>query len=81
MTHTGSGDPALADYYPAWLDSLAGDVTLEGSAMDGFVQGAEAVRTVLVQIRALYDYQEFHFAGPYGDNGWLEEYTAGVRRA
>ena len=79
MTHTGSGDPALADYYPAWLDSLAGDVTLEGSAMDGFVQGAEAVRTVLVQIRALYDYQEFHFAGPYGDNGWLEEYTAGVR--
>ena len=79
MTHTGSGDPALADYYPAWLDSLARDVTLEGSAMDGFVQGAEAVRTVLVQIRALYDYQEFHFAGPYGDNGWLEEYTAGVR--
>ena len=79
MTHTGSGDPALADYYPAWLDSLASDVTLEGSAMDGFVQGAEAVRTVLVQIRALYDYQEFHFAGPYGDNGWLEEYTAGVR--
>jgi hypothetical protein len=79
MTHTGSGDPTLADYYPAWLDSLADDVTLEGSAMDGFVQGAEAVRTVLVQIRALYDYQEFHFAGPYGGNGWLEEYTAGVR--
>jgi hypothetical protein len=83
MTYTGSGDPdpQLADYYPAWLDNLAGDVTLEGSAMDGFVQGAEAVRTVLGQIRALYDYQEFHFAGPYGDNGWLEEYTAGVRGA
>jgi hypothetical protein len=79
MTYTGSGDPALADYYPAWLDSLGDDVTLEGSAMDGFVQGAEAVRTVLVQIRSLYDYQEFHFTGPYGDNGWLEEYTAGVR--
>ena len=81
MTYVGSGDPdpQLAGYYPAWLDNLAGDVTLEGSAMDGFVQGAEAVRTVLVQIRALYDYQEFHFAGPYGDNGWLEEYTAGVR--
>ena len=69
----------LANYYPAWLDNLADDVTIEGSAMDGFVQGAEAVRTVLVQIRALYDYQEFHFAGPYGDNGWLEEYSAGVR--
>ena len=73
------GDPALADYYPTWLDNLADDVVLEGSAMDGFVQGAEAVRTVLVAIRTLYDYQEFNFAGPYGDSGWLEDYTAGVR--
>ena len=54
-------------------------VTLEGSAMDGFVQGPEAVRTVLVAIRTLYDYQDFHFTGPYGDNGWIEDYTAGVR--
>ena len=47
MTHSGIGDPArsLADYYPAWLDNLADDVTLEGSAMDGFVQGAETVRS------------------------------------
>jgi hypothetical protein len=76
-----SGDPArnLADYYPAWLDSLADDVTLEGSAMDGFVRGAEAVRTVLVAIRSLYDYQEFNSVGPYGENGWIEDYTAGVR--
>jgi len=81
MTYLGSGDPGpqLADYYPEWLDSLAGDVTLEGSAMDGFIQGAGAVRTVLVYIRSLYDYQKFNFAGPYGDNGWLEDYTAGVR--
>ena len=78
MTFTGNGDPALADYYPAWLDKLADDVTLEGSAMDGFVQGADAVRTVIVAIRTLYD-QEFNFAGPYGDSGWLEDYTAGVR--
>ena len=47
--------------------------------MDGFVQGADAVRTVIVAIRTLYDYQEFNFAGPYGDSGWLEDYTAGVR--
>ena len=53
MTHTGSGDPALASYYPAWLDNLAGDVTLEGSMMDGFVQGAEAMRTVIACIRSL----------------------------
>ncbi len=81
MTYLGNGDPGpqLADYYPAWLDNLADDVTLEGSAMDGFVQGAGAVRTVLVAIRSLYDYQKFHFAGPFGDNGWLEDYTAGVR--
>ncbi len=79
MTHTGSGGPALANYYPAWLDNLADDVTLEGSMMDGFVQGPEAVRTVLVAIRTLYDYQDFHYAGPYSDNGWLEDYTAGVR--
>ena len=81
MTYLGNGDPGpqFADYYPAWLDNLADDVTLEGSAMDGFVQGAGAVRTVLVAIRSLYDYQKFHFAGPSGDNGWLEDYTAGVR--
>jgi hypothetical protein len=81
MTSTGSGDPArrLADYYPAWLDNLADDVTLEGSMMDGLVQGSEAVRTVLVHIRSLYDYQQFHAVGPFSDNGWFEDYTAGVR--
>jgi hypothetical protein len=76
---SGDPDPQLAGYYPAWLDNLAGDVTLEGSAMDGFVQGADPARTVLVYIRSLYDYQKFNFAGPYGENGWLEDYTAGVR--
>ncbi len=36
-TYLGSGDPARrrTDYYPAWLDNLADDVTLEASAMDG----------------------------------------------
>ena len=28
------------DYHPVWLDSLADDVTIEGSAMNGVVQGA-----------------------------------------
>jgi hypothetical protein len=81
MTSSGSGDPApdVAGYYPAWLDLLADDVTLEGSMMDGYVQGAEAVRTVLVHIRSLHDYQDFHAVGPFGDNGWFEDYTAGVR--
>src|SRR5262249_44459989 len=30
-----SGDPDLADHYPAWLDNLADDVTVEGSMLDG----------------------------------------------
>jgi hypothetical protein len=78
-TYLRSGNPALADYYPAWLDNLADDVTLEGSMMNGAVQGAEVVRAVLVAIRSVYDDQEFHFAGPYGENGFLEDYTAHVR--
>jgi hypothetical protein len=80
-TYLGSGDPArrFNDYYPAWLDNLADDVTLEGSLLDGAVQGPEAVRTIVVTIRSLYDHQEFNFAGPHGDNGWLEDYIARVR--
>jgi hypothetical protein len=60
------------------VDSLADDVTLEGSAMNGFVQGAEAVRSIVTYIRTLYADQEFNFAGPYGENGFLEDYTAQV---
>jgi hypothetical protein len=81
MTYLGSGGAArsLTGYYPSWLDNLAGDVTIEGSAMDGVAQGAEAVRTILVAIRTLYESQEFNFVGPVGDNGLLEDYTAQVR--
>lgn len=79
--YLGSGDPArrFTDYYPAWLDNLADDVTLEGSLLDGAVQGPEAVQTILLAIRSLYDRQEFYFAGPSGDNGFLEDYIATVR--
>jgi hypothetical protein len=80
-TYSGGGDPAgrFTDYYPAWVDNLANDVTIEGSLLDGAAQGAEAVRTIVVTIRTLYDDQEVKFAGPCGDNGWLEDYTARVR--
>jgi hypothetical protein len=67
------------DYHPVWLNSLADDVTIEGSAMDGVAQGAEAVRSIVTYIRTLYDDQKFNFAGPYGENGFLEDYTALVR--
>jgi hypothetical protein len=83
-TYMGSADPDrsrtdYSDYYPAWLDNLAEDVTIEGSLLDGAAQGPEAVRTIVGAIRTLYERQEFNFAGPYGDNGFLEDYTAQVR--
>jgi hypothetical protein len=80
-TYLGRGDPAgrFADYYPAWFDKLAGDVTLEGSMLDGAVQGADAIRAVIGGVRELYDRQDFNFAGPWGDNGFIEDYTAEVQ--
>jgi len=89
-THTEEGTSAYVirfdgvrvpatDYRPVWLDRLADDVTIEGSAMNGVVQGAEAVRSIVTSIRTLYESQEFHFAGPYGENGFLEDYAAQVR--
>ncbi len=73
-----SGDPALKNYYPAWLDNMADDATVEGSMLDGAVQGADAVRSVVIAIRSLYDRQQHKFAGPYGNNGFLEDYVAEV---
>jgi hypothetical protein len=70
---------SASDYRPVWLESLADDVTIEGSAMNGVVQGAEEVRSIVAFIRTLYDSQEFKFAGPYGEDGFLEDYTARVR--
>jgi hypothetical protein len=67
------------DYRPVWVGNLTDDVTIEGSAMNGVVQGAEAVRSIVTYIRTPYDHQEFNFAGPYGENGFLEDYTARVR--
>ena len=73
-----SGDPALKDYYPAWLNNMADDATVEGSMLDGVVVGAEGVRSVVLTIKSLYNRQEFKFVGPYGDNGWIEDYVAEV---
>ena len=73
MTYMGK------DYYPEWIDNLADDVTLEAAAMDGAAHGAEAVGTILVVARQQYEHQVFSYAGPCGDNGFLEDYTAEVR--
>ena len=41
------GDPAgrFADYYPAWVDKLAGDATVEWSMLDGAGRTVEVVVT------------------------------------
>jgi hypothetical protein len=66
-------------YYPVWLDNLADDVTLEAAAMDGTACGADDVRSILESARQLYDHQEFNYAGPCGENGFLEDYSSSVR--
>jgi hypothetical protein len=78
-TYLGSGNPALVGYYPAWVDNMADDAILEASLLDGAVQGGEAVRSIVLAIRSLYDREEHRFAGPYGDKGFLEDYVAQVR--
>jgi hypothetical protein len=80
-TYLKRGDPAgrFADYYPAWVNKMASDVALEGSILDGAVQGADAVRAVIAGARQLYDRQDFHFVGPWGNNSFIEDYTAEVQ--
>jgi hypothetical protein len=75
-TYDLPGDPEgrYAGYFPAWLDNMADDVTLEGSLLEGAVQGPEAVRAVVLAIRNSYESQEFRFAGPVGEHDWMEDY-------
>lgn len=73
MTYMGN------PYYPMWLDNLADDVTLEAAAMDGIASGADDVRSIVVAARQLYDHQEFSYAGPCGESGFLEDYSSSVR--
>lgn len=75
--YLGHGDPALKDYFPVWVNDIAADATVEGSMLNGAVQGADAVRSIVLTIRSLYEDQEFKFAGPCGD-GFLEDYVAKV---
>jgi hypothetical protein len=80
-TYLGSGDASRhrLDYRPDWLDNLADDVTIEGSVLTGIAEGPEAIRAILGFARTLYDYQEFNYVGPYGDHGFVEDYTSMVR--
>jgi hypothetical protein len=79
-THLGSGDLARRrnDYYPAWLDNLAPDVTLEASAIDGAAEGADDVRSIVLAVKSLYEYQDINFTGDYGDRYFVEDYTTQI---
>ena len=66
MASTYMGKP----YYPAWLDNLADDVTGEGAAWDGAIEGAEAVHEVVVAAKEIYEFQDFLYAGPCGENSF-----------
>jgi hypothetical protein len=65
-------------YYPLWLDNLADDVTGEGPAWDGTIQGAQAVHEVVVAAREIYEFQDFHYAGPCAEGSFLEDYSSSV---
>ena len=80
-TYLGSGDVSKhrRDYRPNWLDNLADDVTIEGSVLTGIAEGPEAIQAILGFARTLYDYQEFNYVDPYGDCGFVEDYTSVVR--
>lgn len=46
--------------------------------MSGTAHGAETVRSIVVQARTLYEFQDFNFTGNYGDNRFLEDYPSEV---
>lgn len=71
---TYMGEP----YYPQWLDNLADDASLEGAAMIGTARGSEAVHSIVVAARTLYDDQVFSFVGDYDDNAYIEEYSCNI---
>jgi hypothetical protein len=64
-----------------WLDNLADDVTGEGQAWDGAIEGAAAVHEVVVAAKEIYEFQDFHYAGSCGESSYLEDYTSSVRGA
>lgn len=62
-----------------WLNDLAGDVTLEASAINGAAQGPEAVRSIILAVKSLYEYQDINFTGDYGGKYFIEDYTTQIQ--
>ena len=81
MSASASPDPDSKPtrYYPWWLDHMADDMTGEGAAMQGVVQGAAAVHKIVTDARVLYENQQMRFTGDYGPDGFIEEYTCNIQ--
>ena len=47
--------------------------------MDGAAQGAQNVRSVVLAVKALYEYQDINFTGDYGDRYFIEDYTTQIQ--
>ena len=47
--------------------------------LTGIAEGPETIRAILGFARTLYEYHEFNLVGPYGDHGFVEDYTSVVR--
>jgi hypothetical protein len=75
MTYLGN------PYFPWWLDSLADDVTGEGAAIQGALQGPEEVRTLVLNARELYENQELSYVGDFANDGFIELYTCQIKGA
>jgi hypothetical protein len=58
---------------------MADDMTGEGAAMQGVVEGAEAVHKIVTDARVLYENQQMRFTGDYGPDGFIEEYTCNIK--
>ena len=51
-----------------WLDKLADNVTLEGSAIRGLLEGIETVKAIVAGFGELEAFQEVNYAGPCAHN-------------
>jgi hypothetical protein len=69
------GDPALANYYPAWLDNMADDATVEGSLWAG--RGSRPVNRGRHPLAVWPPGAQVR--RPCGKKGFLEDYIAEVR--
>ena len=64
---------------PEWLDKLADNVTLEGSAIRGLLEGIETVKAIVAGFRELEAFQEVNYAGPCAHNCHLEDYVTEIQ--